>query len=725
MKSVQTKFFLSYLIIFVITLAITTGGSYYFIASSTMFSVNSGKKHNLEYCYESTDQHIQNLINLSMQMSDTAWIKKLSRYSSDKELSYFDMLTYTSELANIKAINRAINDIFIYFHKLDMVISTECHVSFQNFSEHSFNINTMAPSVQRHFFTDMSNNNTFTAVDVKSYGMLKNGFLYLQFLPIQEVYNPKITIAFFMNKEELQKELNNLAVINGGTAFIIDGEGHILLKDGMNNAPDITMSGLYDLRENSLEKIIINHKKYAVYKKVSRFTGWTYINLIPENINNRELNNIRINIILIVMLLLVFGVLFSRRLASSSYTPFAKLLNLLGANNVKVNEFFWLEGAISEIIEKESRIEKELKSQRTIIQQSYITKLLTGDFPYTETNGQFFKTIGINLTGTGVACIAVDYGAHLQFKKILYPCCTEIFDVLIQNRYILLCVLRDRSVFPDCLRLLSENLDGNIVAGVSNIHDTPAGASRAFSEAQTAVDYKLLFGKGQVIKYEEVSDRKPHYTYSHEQSKKLFNYLISGDEKKVINEIDEILRLNLFETNISIFAAKNLLMNILLDIAKVDAEFDINFVSGNFFEILQQNDIHEIAHQIILIVKNICLHIKKIKNDGKYRKGSKLVKYIDENYTDYNISLQRIAEQFSMSVWKVSKQIKDEMGVSYLEYINRKRIRLSMTLLETSDYDIAQIATLAGYTNDVTFRRVFKKYNKILPTEYRNIKRRD
>ncbi len=67
----------------------------------------------------------------------------------------------------------------------------------------------------------------------------------------------------------------------------------------------------------------------------------------------------------------------------------------------------------------------------------------------------------------------------------------------------------------------------------------------------------------------------------------------------------------------------------------------------------------------------------------------------------------------------MSRKIKALTGENFLSYVNQKRIEHACTLLTTTDLPVLQIANSCGYENDITFRRIFKKYIGVTPGEYR------
>ena len=91
--------------------------------------------------------------------------------------------------------------------------------------------------------------------------------------------------------------------------------------------------------------------------------------------------------------------------------------------------------------------------------------------------------------------------------------------------------------------------------------------------------------------------------------------------------------------------------------------------------------------------------------------------YLDANYQD-NISLDSLAQAFSINKYYLQKLFKKHIGLSPNEYLTRIRLEKAKNLLRTTDDTMIQIAQEVGYTASY-FDNVFKKYEGTNPHIYR------
>ena len=98
-----------------------------------------------------------------------------------------------------------------------------------------------------------------------------------------------------------------------------------------------------------------------------------------------------------------------------------------------------------------------------------------------------------------------------------------------------------------------------------------------------------------------------------------------------------------------------------------------------------------------------------------------VMSYVQDNYCSSDLSIGGIADQFGVSISYISRQFKRTYGVGMLDYVHRLRINKAKQLLSETDELIKTISEQVGYINALTMSRSFKRYEGILPSEYRTL----
>ena len=97
-----------------------------------------------------------------------------------------------------------------------------------------------------------------------------------------------------------------------------------------------------------------------------------------------------------------------------------------------------------------------------------------------------------------------------------------------------------------------------------------------------------------------------------------------------------------------------------------------------------------------------------------------IITEIQEHYTE-NITLTELAKKYGISVGYLSSLIKENVGLSYSDYVTARRIQKAKELLEDERLSMEQIAEQTGFRDHFYFIKVFKKHTGITPGQYRKL----
>lgn len=112
------------------------------------------------------------------------------------------------------------------------------------------------------------------------------------------------------------------------------------------------------------------------------------------------------------------------------------------------------------------------------------------------------------------------------------------------------------------------------------------------------------------------------------------------------------------------------------------------------------------------------IHENARPGDMKPATFDKMIAYIDEHY-EQKIELEDIAKIGGYNVSYTSQFFKKQMGISFVEYVLRLRLREATLCLINTDEAVARIASDCGFADVKAFNVAFKKHFRITPTEYR------
>ncbi len=119
-----------------------------------------------------------------------------------------------------------------------------------------------------------------------------------------------------------------------------------------------------------------------------------------------------------------------------------------------------------------------------------------------------------------------------------------------------------------------------------------------------------------------------------------------------------------------------------------------------------------------MLTQAICCRDRENESQGR-KTLNKTLEYIEENYMRESLSLNEIAAAQEVSPNYFSAMFSQEMQMTFVEYVTRKRMEKARELLRDTDMRANEIALAVGYKNPHYFSFVFKKTQGCTPREYR------
>ena len=120
------------------------------------------------------------------------------------------------------------------------------------------------------------------------------------------------------------------------------------------------------------------------------------------------------------------------------------------------------------------------------------------------------------------------------------------------------------------------------------------------------------------------------------------------------------------------------------------------------------------------MIRRYCLLVQHHSLAGYSQVVRDAINYIDCHFHE-NILLKDIAEVAGISVSYLAIRFKKETGQSVMEYINEKRVMDARKYLAVTDMPVAVVGEQVGIGNRNYFTKLFKKYEKCTPREYRDM----
>lgn len=459
--------------------------------------------------------------------------------------------------------------------------------------------------------------------------------------------------------------------------------------------------------------------------------GWRYVRTTPYGEITREITRMRTKTITFSLAVLLFGLMLSVAATRKLYGPIDKVLNRLKA------------------------LETERRNNQHIVKQHFLSNILLRREVYSPEALQhklihFGSPIRVDHHARLIlfkmdrfAECAEQYRDHIKLVKYaIMNICTEISasafhaeSVDIGDDRVLLLLANDdpqRISDPEALeRMLHsiqeavrDHLRISLSVTVSPVRSSVDQIILLYNQVKEASLHRLFYGHGCLLWSDEIMKLKQKdYAFPVHREKQLVDCLMTGKSEEAKSIYSEMVRATAeypySVVQLTISHLTFTVINVVNTIRKnnavaVEADFDSALSSLNQVEVIE-----EITGQFFGIFDRLSKQLE----DKRSSKQEDLIKRINEiierEYANPNLCLNSIADELDMSPIYISRLYKQLTFFALTDVIQEVRMNKSKQLLLESDYSVADIARLIGFTNSSYFYRMFKKSNGVTPNDYR------
>lgn len=257
---------------------------------------------------------------------------------------------------------------------------------------------------------------------------------------------------------------------------------------------------------------------------------------------------------------------------------------------------------------------------------------------------------------------------------------------------------------------------GTVVDRLSLVHIS-------FSEADKVMKYMKALGTRKILSAREKYAEKP-------LDEKWLSNLASTDRMKYADksEIPEMMLDYLKSVpneECSLLISYHVLVEVLIFASKI-----ISASGGDPNEIIPEckNPYMAIAEvetrsQLAAVVQGILERTFDFRDSYDGLRYNAVIKkareYIDQNYSNPNISLKMLAEAVSLSPNHFSTVFSQETGETFIAYLTKVRVQKAKEMLANTNLRSTDIAFNIGYSESHYFSYIFKKSTGVTPREFR------
>jgi two-component system response regulator YesN len=409
-----------------------------------------------------------------------------------------------------------------------------------------------------------------------------------------------------------------------------------------------------------------------------------------------------------------------------------------------------------EIAEKEDldALREHYRKSIPILKEKFLTSLITSTIEKEEIEERALS-YGINLHGNGfvTSVISIDSsvdslngGLHEE-KELLKFAVLNIVDEILEKHspgmaflhneqivFVTVCKESDReiiingtlSILEEVRQTVNKFLKITVTIGVGNVCNNIVFINRSYENAVTALDYRIFMGSNRVIWIEDIEPKSlERIVFDEVKEHNLSSAIKLGTEEEIEKVIDSIFK-ELTDIKVAFKDYQIYLMEMLTTILKaarssgVDMDKLVGVNENIFADFYSLKDIQQLLNWFKKISIQVMTHIVKDRNDTSTLLVQKAKKFVEDNYSEVDITINKVCEYLHISATYFSFIFKRETKTTFINYLTQVRMDAAKELLRVTSLKSFEIAEKVGYSEPNYFSYSFKKKFGLSPSEYRN-----
>lgn len=543
------------------------------------------------------------------------------------------------------------------------------------------------------------------------------------------LYIREITSAHFYGNAVMVYPLNETYLKAQLAAFLgEDHQAYIYHEDNL----------LLSLGEGEPDPAVLSEKS-SLTARESSVNGLTVCTSVPKSVAFHELAPIRWLLILLNVTAIFFILFYIAHLASRYSKELSDVLpEIQGQSKDSQNLFASLNAYYVSLRNINTQMEETMMRQmvlaRSVVMRNLIGGSLDSDLALTD----LLRRAGMDLEDYGHNVVVISAHQESGVSGLINETLEAIFadhGYFYQQSETSWFILTNISVSQTMnAKKIVEAFWEQLLAALpeEHIHSLRCCASPVFVELgevgkqyancrqQLAHlqnhDYAHVFWAQEMgsIEYDRPS-------FSPEMEDQIISLIQAGNYAGSQEYIGQVIDSNLLSRQLDDFGLRLFVAHMQLLLYKCSSTESYPLIEETLIGLEKASGIEEITAQILSTCKTLCGYNALRQESHTYKFSSEVIRYIKDNFTDSELTLQRTAGQFGFSTSYFSTQFKDLIGETFSSYLDRMRMVYADQLVCTTNTKIEEIASETGYHSVNTFSKAYKRYFGTTPSQKRSV----
>ncbi len=254
------------------------------------------------------------------------------------------------------------------------------------------------------------------------------------------------------------------------------------------------------------------------------------------------------------------------------------------------------------------------------------------------------------------------------------------------------------------------------------IKDTDRGLREVFDAVQRQLEDNILFGRSSFV--------EPNQNYQEKDLTEIWMKIRilevsirNGDVHKVKKQVREMIN-EIADKQISLRQLSRLINNMYYAmIYKLTNQIiQVEQSSVNVNLLSEFSSFKQLEEWMVELLSQLSDQYSSIERTPKHL-IPKVIEWIKHSYQD-NITFQQFADDHHVSLSYLSREFKEQIGVTFSEYLMEFRMNKAKKYFDEGMEKTSEVGFLVGYHDPKHFRTVFKKMTGMTPREFKTKRRK-
>lgn len=714
--------------------------SYWGISSALTYQTEQSYAAMVNELTNSMDEQFNELNNATIQYSCTPWVNRIIDMKGNESVSGImndiERDNHVTELRGYDTSNSFIDGVALVFPEQDMVISSTEAQDQESFFNISYRLNGYDYYDWRRLLNQCRSTEILEVKKLYNNEKSVEVLTYIEPLPSTDQERHAYFVAF-INYDHLVSRLKDYQISNKSSIYILDDRDSTVMSV---NGNDDFYRDFESIKQKIGNKDMviagINGDKNFIFQQTSYINKWKYMITIPYNVVMSKISYMELITTISAILLSVAGLFLSYWFSAHNCDPIMCMVNKLRGKfsyreTPSGNEYDFLNDSISMLLEQEDLLNEQSKQNKPYVRDAYFMQLLNGNENKAETSAGILKSIDVVFKYDNYIVLLFMLSRTSSIDARYQQKCQQLAETFESSVYFTeINGIRKASIIntrnPECIKELAfrlkevteSELGVKCIVGVGKACKGIGDIQYSYREASRAVDYKLVNDNSNIMFFEDIDTTNNAYYYPIERELDILYELRRGNINEAIETISEVVTINTSSNGFTMINGRYLFYDIMATLLKAMNDLKLDkCIRVDRKYLNEMGTIQEMQDYVNNICRKICKEVNGSKVSNSDILKADMLNYIDENISNPNLSLESVSAYVGKSVPYTSRFFKNQIGDTFLNYLNHRRMNKAKMLLD-GQTTIAEVASLVGYNSDASFRRVFKKYVGMIPSEY-------